>query len=158
MRAVALRTIPACRPLSPEERRVARMLAGLDEPLPQRPRTRGDCLPGGSNAMRPCPFVSCKYHLAVEVTAIGSLVHNHPGREIDELPETCALDVADRGEKTLEELGRILGVTRERARQIAEDALMDLHAELRARRGLTSLRDTFCPSEPCTDDEPGDQP
>jgi len=36
--------------------------------------------------------------------------------------ETCALDVADRGEHTLEEVGGFLNVTRERARQIEKDA------------------------------------
>ena len=33
----------------------------------ERPVTRGDCLPGGCNGQRPCPWVSCKAHLALDV-------------------------------------------------------------------------------------------
>ncbi|MFY3742456.1 sigma factor-like helix-turn-helix DNA-binding protein [Anaeromyxobacter sp. Red801] len=40
--------------------------------------------------------------------------------------ETCALDVADRGPLTLDEVGKILGVTRERVRQIEVAALEKL--------------------------------
>lgn len=29
----------------------------------KRPRTRLDCLPGGCNEQRPCPWVTCKWHL-----------------------------------------------------------------------------------------------
>ena len=38
------------------------------------------------------------------------------------MEETCALDVADRGPLTLHEVGQILGITRERVRQIQEQA------------------------------------
>ena len=37
---------------------------------------------------------------------------------IFELKETCVLDVSDRGGSTLQEVGDILGVTRERIRQL----------------------------------------
>ena len=32
----------------------------------ERPRTRGDCAPGGPLHMRPCPFVACRHHLLIE--------------------------------------------------------------------------------------------
>ncbi len=34
--------------------------------------------------------------------------------------ETCALDVADTGEHTLEEVGDLMNLTRERTRQVAD--------------------------------------
>jgi hypothetical protein len=42
----------------------------------------------------------------------------HPGFELGTMTDTCALDVADRGGITLEQTGAILGVTRERVRQL----------------------------------------
>ena len=37
-----------------------------------------------------------------------------------EMPETCVLDVTDKGEQTLDGVGEILGITREFVRQIVE--------------------------------------
>lgn len=39
------------------------------------------------------------------------------------MTESCVLDVADRGGATLEEIGDMLGLTRERVRQVEEEAL-----------------------------------
>jgi len=36
------------------------------------------------------------------------------------LPETCVLDVTDRGEATLETIGAIFSITRERVRQLQD--------------------------------------
>jgi hypothetical protein len=89
----------------------------------KRPERRSDCLSDGVNAERPCPFVSCKYHLALDVNAHGSVIENFPGLELEELPDTCALDAADREEgMVLEDVGKRLNVTRERVRQIADVA------------------------------------
>lgn len=91
-----------------------------------RPSVRADCLEGGVNAARPCPFVSCRFHLYLEVDPRrGALKINFPlaGEGFEELRETCALDVADRGEHTLEEIGQLLGgLSRERIRQISDVA------------------------------------
>jgi len=84
-----------------------------------RPRTRADC-EGGP---RPCPFLSCRYNLYVDVTPTGSLKLNFPELELDQVPETCALDVADRGGVTLAEIGRALNITRARAGQLELEAL-----------------------------------
>jgi DNA-directed RNA polymerase sigma subunit (sigma70/sigma32) len=46
--------------------------------------------------------------------------------EVHELEETCALDVADRGGITLEEVGRLLNLTRERVRQLEAEALTEI--------------------------------
>lgn len=78
-----------------------------------RPKKRWQCEQGD----RPCPFLTCRHHLAVEVTAAGGLKLNHPDTELEELPDTCALDVAERGGVTLDEVARRLNVTRERIRQ-----------------------------------------
>ena len=80
-----------------------------------RPRTRRECL----NTQRPCLFVSCKHHLYLDVNPeTGSIKLNFPDKEVWELRETCALDVAERGGMTLEEVGEILNLTRERIRQV----------------------------------------
>lgn len=97
-----------------------------DLPLQQhRPRTRGDC----RRSPRPCPFVSCRWHLYLEVTSTGAVKLTFPDLEVDELPETCALDVADRGPHTLEDIGRFMGVTRERARQIEAIAMDRIYSK-----------------------------
>jgi len=47
------------------------------------------------------------------------------------MPATCALDVADRGGITLEEVGEILNLTRERIRQVEVGGLLQLRLRLR---------------------------
>jgi len=91
----------------------------------ERPRSRADCV----NAPRPCMFVSCKHHLYLDVNpSTGSIKLNFPDKEIWELEETCALDVADRGGITLEEVGNIMNLTRERIRQVETRGLLKLRA------------------------------
>jgi hypothetical protein len=51
--------------------------------------------------------------------------------------ETCALDVADRGGTTLEEVGAIMNLTRERIRQVEVKGL----AKLQALKDMAALRD-----------------
>ena len=84
-----------------------------------RPKTRGDCV----DMPRPCPFVSCRHHLFLEANAAGSISFPLGEVELEDMPESCSLDVADRGGVTLEEIGAILGVTRERIRQTEAIAL-----------------------------------
>lgn len=84
-----------------------------------RPKKRWQCAGGD----RPCPFVSCRHHLAVEVTSGGGLKLNHPDEDLAALLDTCALDVAERGGITLEEVAARLNVTRERVRQEETAAL-----------------------------------
>ena len=90
-----------------------------------RPRTRADCASGA----RPCMFISCKHHLYLDVNpTTGSIKLNFPDKEIWEMEETCALDVADRGGITLEEVGAIMNLTRERIRQVETRGLLKLRA------------------------------
>jgi hypothetical protein len=99
--------------LTREEKREALALQypeGVD-----RPRHRGEC----QTMERPCPFVSCEHHLYLDVNPnSGAIKLNFPHLEVWEMAETCALDVADRGGITLEEVGAILNLTRERIRQV----------------------------------------
>lgn len=84
-----------------------------------RPRTRGECA-GGE---RPCPWVGCRYHLAYDINPqTGTLKENFPTLELEQLAETCALDVADQGGLTLDLVGRLINLTRERTRQIEQSA------------------------------------
>ena len=79
-----------------------------------RPTTRKEC----RNGIRPCPFVTCKFHLYLDVNNTGSYTVNFPELGPLDLKHTCALDIAEEGEHTLEEIGEILNITRERVRQI----------------------------------------
>ena len=79
------------------------------------PTNRKQC----SGNERPCPWVRCKFHLVLESFSSPHLVSDD--EIVDKLltmPETCLLDVVENGEKTLEEVGTILGITRERVRQL----------------------------------------
>jgi hypothetical protein len=90
---------------------------------PERPKMRGECNQGE----RPCPYVSCKHHLYLDVNPdTGSIKLNFPDLEVWEMTETCSLDVADRGGITLEEVGEILNLTRERIRQVEVRGLLKL--------------------------------
>jgi hypothetical protein len=84
-----------------------------------RPATRAECIDG----IRPCPYVGCRYALYLDVNISGNLKFNFPDLEPDEMTESCALDVADRGDATLEQCGDIMNVTRERFRQLEDMAL-----------------------------------
>ncbi|MEQ8454750.1 MAG: sigma factor-like helix-turn-helix DNA-binding protein [Sandaracinaceae bacterium] len=99
-----------------------------------KPRTRADCV----DMERPCPYVSCKYHLYIDVHPVrGSIKVNFPDLEVWEMTETCALDVADRGGITLEEVGEIMNLTRERVRQVETAGL----AKLSAIQDIARLKD-----------------
>lgn len=91
-----------------------------------RPKHRGHCFDGP----RPCPWVSCKFHLYLDVNPeTGTIKLNFPDLEPWEMRESCALDVADRGGITLEEVGEILNLTRERIRQVEVFGLEKLQLE-----------------------------
>lgn len=103
----------------------------------ERPMSRADCLQG-PHSERPCPFVSCKHHLYLDVNErTGSIKLNFPDLEVWDLPETCALDIADRGGITLEEVGEIMNLTRERIRQLETRGL----AKLKALSEMAALQD-----------------
>lgn len=85
------------------ERRSRGVSVAAWEAAPRPPATRADC----ADIARPCPALRCRHH-------------NGAG------PWSCSLDVADAGGITLDEVGRALRVTRERARQLEVQALVQL--------------------------------
>jgi hypothetical protein len=99
--------------LTRDERRLSELLIYPENV--DRPGTREEC----KQMARPCPFVSCSHHLYLDVNPeTGAIKLNFPHLEVWEMPETCSLDVADKGGITLEEVGAILNLTRERIRQV----------------------------------------
>jgi hypothetical protein len=131
-RDVRARTISVKR-MTKRELEMGRMLyPDVEDVL--KPKMREDCGQGE----RPCPFVSCKHHLYLDVSArTGAIKLNFPDLEVWEMTETCALDVADRGGTTLEEVGAIMNLTRERIRQVEVKGL----AKLEALKDMSALRD-----------------
>ncbi len=115
--------------LTKEELRMKEILEPYK--LIPRPKSRKDC----GSGIRPCPFVSCRHHLYLDVNQEkGSLKLNFPDLEVWELPETCSLDVSDRGGMTLEEVGEILNLTRERIRQVEVRGLLKLKMNMDTER------------------------
>ncbi|MFO0570307.1 MAG: sigma factor-like helix-turn-helix DNA-binding protein [Polyangiaceae bacterium] len=130
-RDVRARTISVKR-MTKRELEIGRLL--YPETDYDKPRSRAECAEGP----RPCPFVSCKHHLYIDVSPrTGAIKLNFPDLEVWELNESCALDVADRGGTTLEDVGAIMNLTRERIRQVEVKAL----AKLEALRDMMALRD-----------------
>lgn len=119
-RDVRARTISVKR-MTKRELAVGRLLYP-DEQI-ARPKTRVDC----DRVPRPCPFVACRYHLYLDVSPrTGSIKLNFPDLEPDELRESCVLDVAEAGGESLEHVGQLANLTRERVRQLEQRALVRL--------------------------------
>jgi hypothetical protein len=130
-RDVRARTISVKR-MTKRELEIGRLL--YPETGYYKPRTRAECVDGP----RPCPYVSCKHHLYIDVSPrTGAIKLNFPDIEVWDMGESCALDVADRGGTTLEDVGAIMNLTRERIRQVEVKAL----AKLEALRDMMALRD-----------------
>jgi len=122
-----------------------RVLKVIDEPdptvrtlVPNRPNTRAECPPKDHEGRRRCPYVGCRHHLYLEAmppTSLGKkrMLINWPDIDPTELPETCSLDVAEQGGLTLDEVGQLLNICRERTRQCeleAKENIARRHPEL----------------------------
>lgn len=106
----------------PDEAKILQLLQ------PERPPNREIC----ENGVRPCPYVSCRYHLYLDVRGDGVLRVNFPEREPDEMMASCALDMAEDGPRTLDQVAGLMGMSKERARQLESSALEKLRKALGA--------------------------
>ena len=100
-----------------------------------------------------CPFVSCRHHLYGDVKAEQYRAPRDPEFELGPLafPETCCLDILNR-DHTLEEIGQLFDLTRERVRQVEVAARRKLVTRLKALditpepvRGQLPNYDLFAP-------------
>ncbi len=133
-----LRLTPRARTVSIKRMRTSQLRADEAETIEhtERPRTWGECLERAlGTASRPCGYLRCKHNLLLDVSdETGSykvtwphLASGHYGDEYDALPRhTCALRVAEQGGMTLDEIGEMMNLTRERVRQIETKALLRL--------------------------------
>ncbi len=103
---------------------------GVDGPY-WRPRIRADC----AKVPRPCPYVGCRYSMYLDVAETGSIIFNFPHLTPEQMPvdRSCALDLAERGGMTLEQVGVAQALTRERVRQVEVKALVKLFVKLTER-------------------------
>lgn len=86
-----------------------------------RPTVRSECM----SIPRPCPFVSCKYHLYLDVSLkTGSIQMNFPHLDVHELAHSCALDEADMyGGLTKEEVAERMNLTKQAVHLVERNAL-----------------------------------
>jgi hypothetical protein len=130
------RSIRIARATQREARLALEQAEALESEI-DRPHTRHECADGP----RPCPHVSCRHHLYLDVNpSTGTIKLNFPDLEVWELAFSCALDVADLGGTAIELVSELMNVTRERIRQIEMQALARLAAisDTHALRDFTS--------------------
>lgn len=143
-------TVPPATGLTQERSGRAREVRARRESVRRLPRTRGDCVDGP----RPCPFVSCKHHLYLDVSPrTGAIKLNFPALEVDELTESCSLDVADQGGKQLERIGALFNITSGRVGQIEAKAIAKVKSRAAAldRRVRTGAPHDFRRALPTPD-------
>ena len=102
-----------------------------DDETPEmpRPKTREEC----KNIPRPCPYVTCRYNLYLDIRGDGVLRINFPDREPEEMLASCSLDLAEDGPRTLDSVAGLMGMSKERARQIEASAMQKLRKALGAK-------------------------
>ncbi len=106
---------------------------GPDDGKRRLPLTRAGC----ADLPRPCPHVGCRHHLFLDAQPGGNLRIAFSDKDPDELEYSCSLDIADGGPRILDEMATVLGVTRERTRQIFERALKKMKIALE-EEGITA--------------------
>ena len=91
-----------------------------------KPKTRADC----AGVARPCPYVSCRHNLYLDIKRNGAILTNFPDREPWDMPpgESCSLDVAECGDHTQAEVGRLMDLTDSRVGHLEKQALANCEA------------------------------
>ena len=92
-----------------------------------RPKSRSEC----SGGPRPCVWVTCRYNLYLDVRGDGILRLNFPDRDPSEMMASCALDLAGDGPRTLDSVAGLMGMSKERARQIEAAAMRKVRKAFR---------------------------
>lgn len=116
--------------LSERLREQTRALA-TGEPVAPRLARKPDTRAGCADVPRPCPFLSCRHHLALEVSPHGNL-----SAPIEVWSEgllrgpSCALDVAEDGEHSRDEIALLLRVSKETVRTEELIAMLHVRAAL----------------------------
>jgi hypothetical protein len=109
----------------------------------QRPQTREDCV----NGQRPCPWVSCKWNLYLDVGKNGKTIYlTNTNLQPEEMDYSCALDICDRGSQTYDTVARYFHTTRARVQQIEKEAAAklkekDVRSLLEMARHLREVRE-----------------
>lgn len=120
----------------------------------ERPRKWSEC----QDSEGPCGWVSCRANLYLEVLANPrdpsrppTVKLNFPGKDIDELEETCAIRVGQRLQElretmSQEEVGQLLNLTHEWVSKIAESGIAKVREALDIEEW--ELRDALAVIEP----------
>jgi len=112
-----------------------------DRLRPPRPRTWGECQARGlGTAESPCAYVSCRYHLAIDVTPSGGITLNRPSEEPQAAPHTCTLRVVEAHPGGLDHytIADILNITHQGVSRMEVHALGRL-AEACRRAGFSDV-------------------
>ncbi len=130
--------------------------------LPVYPEKRPETREGCADMPRPCPFLTCKWHLGHE--AIGPDVDDDTLAEAiaSETGDTCALDVADRGPQTERWVAQLMGLSHQRVHQLSRDAKSHARDDEGSDRALEIMRSMSVGEDPLLwahgdDDTPGPQ-
>ena len=115
----------------------------------KRPITRADC----ADVPRPCPYVGCRHNMFLDVgqNGRGSSIHYLWGTDDPtKMPPnlSCCLDIVDaRGTQTLDQIGKIWNITRERIRQIEAKGLR----KIMRKRGVDTLWELLSDAKPSSE-------
>lgn len=128
-----------CTPESTRE--IRRQVKGRPRATHWRPQRRSQCTED-----RPCPYVGCKFNLVLEIMMGGGLRYTRGSPDDPLAPwsgdvSNCMHDHMHEAGMTLDEIGVVLGMSRERVRQIEAVALTKIKKSAFAREVLSELMD-----------------
>jgi hypothetical protein len=109
-----------------------------------KPRTYDDCLDAGwGTKENPCPFFSCKNNLFLDITEDGEIKYIHKKKDFDQIQETCLNRAIENGPLDFKQISELIGVVRERARQIKNEAKEKIKqtTEFKKMEGLIFVND-----------------